>query len=73
MSGDVIRVLRGAPTPEELAACVLVLQTLVARRGGAGPGDGGGPSAAGWPRAAEPLAVPAPSWSSRRPPAWRGA
>ncbi|WP_406861060.1 acyl-CoA carboxylase subunit epsilon [Streptomyces sp. HUAS MG47] len=66
-----IRVVRGAPTPEELAACVLVLQSLAAARatGHTGPVD---PPTAVWPRTAARPATPAPSWSSLgRAGAWR--
>ncbi|MFG2332141.1 acyl-CoA carboxylase epsilon subunit [Streptomyces sp. NPDC048604] len=66
-----IRVLRGAPTPEELAACVLVLQALAAGRA-ADRTTPGGPPTAVWPRTAAPLATPAPSWwASGRAGAWR--
>ncbi|WP_418957185.1 acyl-CoA carboxylase epsilon subunit [Streptomyces tritici] len=65
-----IRVLRGTPTPEELAACVLVLQALTTNRP-PDPSGPGGPPEAPWPRAAGPLTAPAPSWSSTGAPAWR--
>ncbi|MFF0748921.1 acyl-CoA carboxylase subunit epsilon [Streptomyces sp. NPDC004267] len=64
-----IRVLRGAPTPEELAACVLVLQSLAARRDEPAPTA---PPTACWPRPAAPLAAPAAAWSAGRAGTWRG-
>ena len=67
----VLRVVRGTPTPEELAALVLVL----ARRRGAGAGGpsrgAGGPSA--WVRTARPGAVTAGLPIRRGPQAWRAS
>lgn len=65
--GPVIRVLRGSPGPDDLAALVAALYLAAGRH----PGDGAAPErgAAPWAGAAHPL--PAASWSSRPLPAWR--
>ncbi|AWK08761.1 acyl-CoA carboxylase epsilon subunit [Streptomyces spongiicola] len=72
MTGHALRVVRGAPAAEELAALVLVLRVLAAGRAErtAAPSASGAPSAAAWARPA--LDAPATAWSVRRPPAWRG-
>ncbi|MFI6207675.1 acyl-CoA carboxylase subunit epsilon [Streptomyces sp. NPDC051041] len=71
MSAAPIKVLRGAPTPEELAACVLVLQALATTRPQSAEPLPDTPPRAMWPRPTAPLAAPAAAWSSGRAGAWR--
>ncbi|MCD0485130.1 acyl-CoA carboxylase subunit epsilon [Streptacidiphilus sp. ASG 303] len=74
----VIRVERGSPDTEELAALTAVLLARAARAGaGAGPdqgaegAQGGGlRMVAAWPRAHDPR-PPAGRWPARPAPAWR--
>ncbi|MFJ3904272.1 acyl-CoA carboxylase epsilon subunit [Streptomyces sp. NPDC090025] len=68
MTPTPIRVLRGTPTPEELAACILVLQALASSHA---PDPPPGPPPAIWPRPTSPLAAPAAAWSAGRAGAWR--
>ncbi|MFF6877531.1 acyl-CoA carboxylase subunit epsilon [Streptomyces sp. NPDC012474] len=69
MSGPTVRVVRGAPAPEELAALITALHALTAYTCAARPSL---PPAAPWPRPSTPLTTPAPAWSSRHRPAWQG-
>ncbi|MGP3949183.1 acyl-CoA carboxylase epsilon subunit [Streptomyces sp. 7N604] len=71
MSGpfDAVRIVRGKPLPEELAAVVAILGALTAAGGDAV--TAAPPPAAPWTRPTG--CPPAPAWSTRRPPAWRTA
>ncbi|MFC8628015.1 acyl-CoA carboxylase epsilon subunit [Streptomyces anulatus] len=60
--GAPLRVVRGSPTPEELAAAVAALLTALQGRAPAGPD---GPTPARWRRAEAP-ASPRVSWRSGR-------
>ncbi|MGW4200396.1 acyl-CoA carboxylase epsilon subunit [Streptomyces sp. NPDC004726] len=66
-----VRVVRGAPRQEELAALVLVLHALAARPPGPDPAGQVPAGPAPWPRPATVLAAPTPAWSARGTPAWR--
>ncbi|WP_149824351.1 acyl-CoA carboxylase subunit epsilon [Streptomyces tailanensis] len=70
MSDPTVRVVRGVPRAEELAALIMVLRALSEYNPdpAAGPPP---PSAAPWPRPAAPLTAPAPAWSTRHRPTWR--
>ncbi|WP_329277681.1 acyl-CoA carboxylase epsilon subunit [Streptomyces sp. NBC_01451] len=70
MSGPTVRVVRGAPGAEELAALLMALHAMSAPAPAIGPPP---PSAAPWPRPTTPLTTPAPAWSTRGRPAWQGA
>jgi hypothetical protein len=72
VSGATVRVVRGAPRAEELAALVLVLRALAAQDA-ARAAEAASPRAADWSRPAAPLTVPSLSWATRPPPAWRAA
>ncbi|MFI8520730.1 acyl-CoA carboxylase epsilon subunit [Streptomyces sp. NPDC085481] len=66
MTTPAIRILRGTPAPEELAALLLVLQALTAT-----PAPQPPPPTPPWPTPTTPLTAPPTSWSARRPRAWR--
>lgn len=66
MGPALFRVIRGRPTPEEIAAVTAVLTTLtLSRSGESGPAQDG-ESPAGWDRV-DARSFPPTSWRGRRP------
>lgn len=68
--GAAVRVVRGSPRPEELAAVLAVLTALTAA-GRAVPSGPPGPPRAPWPNAVRPLTTAAPAWAAAPGPYWR--
>ncbi|MGA4997326.1 acyl-CoA carboxylase subunit epsilon [Streptomyces arboris] len=71
MSALPIKVVRGEPTLEELAACVLVLRSRTAALAAHSMAVPDGPEPSTWQRPTTPLTAPAASWSSGRAGSWR--
>ncbi|SMF56933.1 acyl-CoA carboxylase epsilon subunit [Streptomyces sp. Amel2xC10] len=65
----VVRVVRGAPGPDELAAVVAVLTALTAARVGRAAPQG--PPRAVWPDADRPFTRAASAWTAAPGPRWR--
>ncbi|MFJ8107291.1 acyl-CoA carboxylase epsilon subunit [Streptomyces sp. NPDC096132] len=68
-----VRVVRGTPRPDELAAVLVVLTVLTASGRGLAATPPG-PLRAGWPDAARPSAArttAAPAWAAAPGPQWR--
>ncbi|MCX4738505.1 acyl-CoA carboxylase subunit epsilon [Streptomyces antibioticus] len=73
-AGAVVRVVRGAPGPDELAAVLAVL-TALRTAGAVGAGSGRtaaqGPSRAVWPDADRLFTRAASAWTAAPGPRWR--